>query len=130
MGYINFRTLSTAYILATFLFQDLVVRGRCLEEAIAYRRAGAWVYTMFVDTDSTFSFLSPGIPSCCGVAHAADLIYTFEVNIPGVTSEADRSVGQYVGEQINAIINTGNCASPQTIFIQIFFINLNVQDVP
>ena len=102
-----FRTLTKAYILGTFLYQDYVIRGPSFDEAAAYLAAGANVYTMFFDTDTTFDFLSPGVPSCCGVAHAADLLYTFEVDIPGVTSESDRAVGQYIGEQFSSIINTG-----------------------
>lgn len=100
-------TSDQAYILGTFLYQDFVIRGPSFEEATAYLAAGANVYTMFFDTDTTFDFLSPGVESCCGVAHAADLLYTFEVNIPGVTSESDIAVGQYIGAQFSSIINTG-----------------------
>jgi len=106
------------FALARFIYGDLLLREPSYEEALAYSEAGAAVYAFYFDTDSTLDLMNPGEPSCCGVGHATDLLYTFGVDLGSATESWERSLINYIGNHFESIIKDGVPSNDWPMFKQ------------
>ncbi len=101
-----------AFTLGTMIYGDSEFRRPAWEEAKSYANAGATVYMLYFDTDTEFDIVN-GQRSCCGVAHAAEILYTFGYlrnwgfggNVGGKGWEMDLTT--YIMSHFTSIVNNG-----------------------
>ena len=64
------------YAIGSQIYGDIGVAYPLHEEAMAYAQAGKSVHFMYWDTNTPLDLIFFA-PSCCGVGHGAELLYTF-----------------------------------------------------
>ena len=103
------------FLLAKFIYGDLVFRMPPRTEAMAYSTAGAKVYVLYFDMDTERNLFSSEA-SCCGVAHASELFNTFGWIHPYAadTLPWELEVSDYIIDQISSIVKTGTISYPSS----------------
>ena len=92
------------------IYGDKLIRESALEEAVTYSAAGAQVFVLYFDMATKIDFADIAQESCCGVAHAADLLYTFnfiESYFADSMKVWEVEASNFMAKQLDSIINTG-----------------------
>ena len=98
------------------MYGDLSFREPARQEVMAYANAGAPVYSLYFDMELIKNTLTFG-ESCCGFAHAAELIYTFGGTSGDPTLLWDQAVSDYIVDQVASIVRTGENGYKKSTFI-------------